>query len=209
MDLHSKGFKKFMAMAYGLGGAVVILGALFKLMHWPGASAMLIIGLGTEAGIFVISAFEPLPAEEKHFDWELVYPELSGKVAPKKPASAEGVLTKKIDEMLAASKLDVKTIEKLTTSIQNFSAASAKLGDATAIQSTDQYSKQVASATSNLAKLNEMYAAQSESIKKQGDFSSAIAKKSTELSAQMDGLAKNISSLNNVYGGMLTAMGKK
>ena len=60
MDLNSTGFKKFMAMAYGLGGAIVILGALFKLMHWEFASEMLIIGLGTEAFIFVISAFEPL-----------------------------------------------------------------------------------------------------------------------------------------------------
>ena len=56
----SKGYKKFMAMAYGLGAAVVILGALFKLMHWPGASIMLIVGLGAEAAIFALSAFEPV-----------------------------------------------------------------------------------------------------------------------------------------------------
>jgi gliding motility-associated protein GldL len=72
--LESKGVKRVIAMAYGLGASVVIAGALFKLMHWPFASAMLIAGMGTEAVIFVISAFEPLP---KEYHWDTVFPELS------------------------------------------------------------------------------------------------------------------------------------
>jgi len=67
--------KKTMNFAYGMGAAVVIIGALFKLMHWPGASLMLIVGLGTEALIFGLSAFDPV---EKELDWSLVYPELAG-----------------------------------------------------------------------------------------------------------------------------------
>ena len=67
--------KKAMNFAYGMGAAVVILGALFKLMHWPGAGWMLIIGLGTEAFIFGLSAFE---TPENDLDWSLVYPELAG-----------------------------------------------------------------------------------------------------------------------------------
>ena len=55
--------KKAMNFAYGMGAAVVIIGALFKLMHWPGASLMLIIGLGTEALIFGLSAFDPVDKE--------------------------------------------------------------------------------------------------------------------------------------------------
>jgi gliding motility-associated protein GldL len=70
----SKLFKRLMAMAYGLGASVVIAGALFKLMHWPFAGAMLIAGMGTEAVIFIISAFEPLP---KEYHWDTVFPELS------------------------------------------------------------------------------------------------------------------------------------
>ncbi len=68
-------WKNFMAKLYGIGAAVVIIGALFKIMHWPGASAMLIAGLGTEAVIFFFSAFEPVHEE---LDWSLVYPELAG-----------------------------------------------------------------------------------------------------------------------------------
>ena len=58
IDPNSKKFKNFMAKLYGWGASIVILGALFKLMNWPGAGAMLTIGLGTEAIIFFFSANE-------------------------------------------------------------------------------------------------------------------------------------------------------
>ncbi|HUP11506.1 MAG TPA: gliding motility protein GldL, partial [Niastella sp.] len=66
---------KIMPKVYGIGAAIVIVGALFKIMHWPGAGPMLVVGLSTEAVIFFFSAFEP-PHEE--IDWSLVYPELAG-----------------------------------------------------------------------------------------------------------------------------------
>ena len=107
-------------MAYGLGAAVVILGALFKLMHWPGAGPMLIIGLGAEAAIFALSAFEPLGEE---LDWSLVYPELSGgassgkKGKDAKPEDAQGLLSQKLDTMLKDAKLDANLMSSLSTSI--------------------------------------------------------------------------------------------
>src|SRR5215469_13405860 len=75
----TRGWKLFMAKLYGLGAAVVIVGALFKIMHWPGASIMLTVGLLVEAVIFIFSAFEPLHEE---LDWTLVYPELAGLTDP-------------------------------------------------------------------------------------------------------------------------------
>ncbi|MDR1886810.1 MAG: gliding motility protein GldL [Prevotellaceae bacterium] len=72
--LEGKVVKRLIAVAYGLGASVVILGALFKLMHWPGASTMLVAGMGTEAVIFIISVFEALPRE---YHWDAVFPELS------------------------------------------------------------------------------------------------------------------------------------
>lgn len=71
----SKRWKNIMKYLYGWGAAVVILGALFKILHLPGATFMLFAGMGTEAIIFFFSAFEPI-AEE--YDWALVFPELSG-----------------------------------------------------------------------------------------------------------------------------------
>ncbi len=73
--VESKGYKNFMKYVYGWGASVVLIGALFKIMHFPGASLMLTLGLTIEALIFFFSAFEPLHEE---LDWTLVYPELSG-----------------------------------------------------------------------------------------------------------------------------------
>src|SRR5512140_1528305 len=73
--VQSSGWKNFIAKLYGLGASVVIIGALFKIQHWPLAGTMLTIGLLTEAVIFFFSAFEPLHEE---IDWSLVYPELAG-----------------------------------------------------------------------------------------------------------------------------------
>ncbi|MDR2285966.1 MAG: gliding motility protein GldL [Prevotellaceae bacterium] len=72
--LESKFMKRIIAVAYGLGASVVILGALFKLMHWPGAGTMLITGMSVEALIFAISVFEALP---KEYHWDTVFPELA------------------------------------------------------------------------------------------------------------------------------------
>jgi gliding motility-associated protein GldL len=73
--VQSSGWKNFISKLYGLGASVVIVGALFKIQHWPLAGTMLTIGLLTEAVIFFFSAFEPLHEE---IDWSLVYPELAG-----------------------------------------------------------------------------------------------------------------------------------
>lgn len=73
--VESKGYKNFMKYVYGWGASVVLIGALFKIMHFPGASLMLTLGLTIEALIFFFSAFEPLHEE---LDWTLVYPELAG-----------------------------------------------------------------------------------------------------------------------------------
>ena len=73
--VESKAYKNVMKYVYGWGAAVVLMGALFKIMHWPGAGGMLIAGMGTEVIIFFLSAFEPLHEE---VDWTLVYPELAG-----------------------------------------------------------------------------------------------------------------------------------
>ena len=70
-----KKWKNFMAKLYGFGASIVIIGAMFKINHWPGATAMLVVGLSTEAVIFFFSAFEPVHEE---VDWSLVYPELAG-----------------------------------------------------------------------------------------------------------------------------------
>ena len=94
--VRTRGFRNFMAKLYGWGASVVILGALFKINHYPYADIMLIVGLGTESIIFFFSAFEPPHVEP---DWSLVYPELAGMYhgsdfMQKKP-------TEELDDMLS------------------------------------------------------------------------------------------------------------
>ncbi|MCR4736547.1 MAG: gliding motility protein GldL, partial [Bacteroidales bacterium] len=101
--VRTNGYKNFMAKLYGWGAAVVILGALFKILHWPGANIMLMVGMFTETIIFFFSAFEPLHVE---YNWALVYPELAIAEEPAEPSKREkkklaqgGTPTQQLDKM--------------------------------------------------------------------------------------------------------------
>ena len=207
----SKNSKKIMNMVYGLGAAVVILGALFKIMHWPGASPMLIAGLVTEALVFTISAFEPVDNE---LDWSLVYPELAGGAsAPKNVAKKQDVkeaevsLSKKLDDMLKEAKIDGALMSSLGESIKNFEGAAKGIAPtADAMTSQKKYSEEMTLAASQMESLNNLYKVQVESASKQAEVNQAVADNAVKLKAEMESLTSNLSSLNNVYGGMLTAM---
>ncbi len=207
---NSKSSKKLMNMVYGLGAAVVILGALFKIMHWPGGNAMLIAGLITEALVFTISAFEPVDEE---LDWSLVYPELAGGTKrdkkQKEDTSPEGLLSKKLDEMLKEAKLDAGLMSSLGESIRNFEGAAKGIAPtASSIQGQQKYSEEMAKAATQLESLNSLYKVQLESSASQAEANQAIAQNAQKLKDQMESLASNLSSLNGVYGGMLSAMNK-
>jgi len=128
----SKGWKAFMAKLYGIGASVVIVGALFKIMHWPGAGPMLILGLGTEAVIFLFSAFEPLHDE---IDWSLVYPQLAGlEPEPDEPKPIGKGHTgpsalEKFDSMLEKAEITPQIFEKLGQGLHNLSKATSNITD--------------------------------------------------------------------------------
>lgn len=206
----SKTGKKLMNMVYGLGAAVVIIGALFKIMHWPYGNLMLIIGLITEAAVFAISAFESVDDE---LDWSLVYPELAGSGDPKKnkvaPVEAETQLSKKLDEMLKEAKIDSELMSSLGTSIRSFEGAAKGIAPtADAMSSTKKYSEEMALAAAQMESLNSLYKVQVESSSRQAEINEQVTQNAGKLKDQMESLATNLSSLNGVYGGMLTAMNK-
>ncbi len=205
---NSKASKKLMNMVYGLGAAVVILGALFKIMHWPFGNQMLIIGLITEAFVFTVSAFEPVDDE---LDWSLVYPELAGgnKKDKKQNDTPEGLLSKKLDDMLKEARVDSSLMNSLGESIRNFEGAAKNISPTVdAIQGTKKYSEEMANAASHLESLNSLYKVQLESSARQAEANQAIADNAGKLKDQMESLSSNLSSLNGVYGGMLTAMNR-
>ncbi|MBN8566254.1 gliding motility protein GldL [Flavobacterium filum] len=203
--------KKVMNMAYGLGAAVVIIGALFKLMHWPGASAMLIAGLGTEAFIFALSAFEPVDHE---LDWSLVYPELAGGQAKEKkkeePKDAQGLLSQKLDAMLKEAKVDGELMASLGNSIKNFESAAKGIAPTVdSIAGQKKYSEELSMAAAQMESLNSLYKVQLESAARNAEANKEIADNAAKLKEQMQAMTSNIASLNNVYGGMLSAMGNR
>lgn len=205
--------KKVMNFAYGMGAAVVIVGALFKLMHWPGAGPMLIIGLLTEAAIFGLSAFEPV---ENELDWSLVYPELAGGEAKKKdakkenPADAQGLLSQKLDSMLKEAKIDGELMASLGNSIKNFEGAAKSISPTVdAIASQKKYAEEMGMAAAQLETLNGMYKVQLESATRNAEINKEVAENNLKLKDQMQSLTANLSSLNNVYGGMLSAMSNR
>ena len=144
----SRQSKKLFNMAYGLGASIVILGALFKILHWElgplDGGLLLAIGLITEAIIFAISAFEPV---DDDLDWSLVYPELAGGVGSEKEDAkdAQGILSKKLDEMLKEARIDSELMGSLSESIRTFEgAAKGMTPTADAMNATKKYSEEMA-----------------------------------------------------------------
>ncbi|MBP6072325.1 MAG: gliding motility protein GldL [Flavobacterium sp.] len=205
--------KKVMNFAYGMGAAVVIIGALFKLMHWPGASAMLIIGLGTEAFIFGLSAFD---AGDEELDWTLVYPELAGgeakarKVKTESSEDSQGLLSQKLDNMLKEAKIDGELMASLGNSIKNFEGAAKAISPTVdSVASTKKYAEEMTKAATQLETLNGLYQVQLQSAERNAQINEEVAENNLKLKEQMQSLTSNLSSLNNVYGGMLSAMSNK
>ena len=202
----SKNKKKLFNMAYGLGAAVVILGALFKIVHWPGGTEMLIVGMITEAIVFGMSAFEPV---EEDLDWTKVYPELAGGPGREleEVNDAEGLLSQKLDDMLAKANLDADKMSRLSNSIQNFAGAAENIAPVTdSITASTKYSEQLSLAASQMESLNSLYKVQMDSAQRQAELNEETVENAKHLKEQMESLATNLSSLNGVYGGMLSAM---
>lgn len=196
----SKGWKNFMAKLYGLGAAVVIIGAMFKIMHWPGAGPMLVVGLTVEAVIFFFSAFEP-PHEE--VDWSLVYPELAGMhdddghghgVKPVKKVTDP--VAQELDKMLTEAKIGPELLESLGIGLKSLGDNTAKLADITdATVATDDYIKNVKVASGSVSELSASYSKAASAI---NDMSTSTDDMKS-YNDQVQTAAKNLSAINDLY----------
>ena len=196
---NSKKFKNLIAKLYGWGASIVILGALFKLMDWPGAGAMLTIGLGTEAVIFFFSAFEK-PHEEP--DWSLVYPELA---YMKDPDSSNLTPTQELDNMLEKANVDQALITRLGDNLRSFNETVEGVNKSMdAVAATGDYSDQMREAARKLAEMNTYYDLQLKTMQNMGNSVSDTEKFQQEIAR----LGENLESLNKVYSNMLNAMNK-
>jgi len=193
-------FKTIMPKVYGIGAAVVIVGAMFKILHLPGASEMLGIGLSTEAVIFFLSAFEPPHADP---DWSKVYPELSedfeGAAAAPRIANKsgdQGSVSKKLDHMLESAKIGPDLIDSLGRGMKGLSDNVKDMGSlSNAAVATEEYSKNVSTASKSLLDMNKSYAT---TVTAMSDMANA-SKDAQEYHSQVQSVTKNLGALNAVY----------
>jgi len=189
-------FKKFLARAYGIGASVVILGALFKINHYAYADEMLLVGLGTEAIIFFLSALEPPHVEP---DWSLVYPELE----PFYIGDGIGKRTKKenytqqLDHLLKDANVDAHLIESLASGLRNLSDNASKLKDVTnASLATNEYVDRMRSATSSMSDLSESYKKTAHSLGRDVQVNDEFSANVKQASYQVSELTKSYSTAN-------------
>lgn len=257
---HSSGFRYFRNLWIGVGAGFIILGALFKILHWPYANEILMVSMFLEASIFFLQGFLP---PHKEYYWEKLYPGLddykanvqaiSSTAAPvdnvtaqlNKELSESGVnqnLIKRLGGHLGELGNNLKSLTDVTSTTgatseysKNAKAAADALGKVkvaydkaanvageleVATEHTRKYQEQVSAVSKNLAALNAVYELELQDTnnhlkamnKFYGNLTNAIenlnesVEDTKKYKTQMAGLAKNLSSLNNVYGNMLSAM---
>ena len=220
--VRSKLYKEVSAKLYGIGASVVIVGALFKINHWPGGTIMLIIGMGIEAVIFFVSAFEPLHVT---YDWSLVFPELAGmdeihggeekekkeKKSKKKDKEQEQIMaggvvggpvvggvvgysgTQDLDKMLADAKIGPELIESLGKGLKNLADTTSQLNDvAGAAVSSERFNQNLSNAASAAGELSEAY-------KKTADNLNKDLLVSGEYLSSVQEATSAVSTLANIY----------
>jgi len=182
-----------MAKLYGWGASVVILGALFKINHYPFANEMLVVGLGTEAIIFFFSAFEPPYVEP---DWSLVYPELGGLYHGDESSIEPGKKkkpTQELDDLLKQSNIDKQLIDRLGEGLKKLSDNTAKLSDITdAAGATNEYVTKVKGASKSAENLTKSYDMTAETLQKDANASATYIN-----SIKVAG--ENVANLSNTY----------
>ena len=267
--LASKKYKKFMGYLYGWGAAVVMVGAYFKLTHIQGADLMLALGLGVEAVIFFMSAFEP---QHMEYQWDNVFTELdedwdgethtvfgttgSGNVA------APSMDNAMIDKMFEKMNVNPDTLNKIGRGLDRLAENAHGIADVSnAMAATNNYAKAMEQATktvsdfagnytrtneqltaslskldfsaldantikkvaTSMQSLNSIYELQLQSAEQTSDATKKLtatmnqymenlnvsANNANELNKQLTQLSNRLTALNNVYGGMLSAMNIK
>lgn len=219
-------WKVFMSRLYGWGASLVIIGALFKIMHWPFADYALIIGMGVEAVVFFFSAFEHVPEEP---DWKLVYPELAGGEPLERPEARQVLtsgpqnitLSSNLDKLMEEADIGPELINKLGRGLRNLSDNAARLADlSNATIATNQYIQNMETASKSVLELSQSYKSKAEylkqdlslseeynatlqnavgSLNEMSDSYRQSAGKAKESIYASDDLVKNLSALNTAY----------
>lgn len=186
--------KTIMGILYGAGAAVVIVGALFKIMHWPGAGPMLVIGLSTEALIFLVSAFEP---QHLPLDWTLAYPELAGMDDEDGHGNGKkGSAVEQLDNMLEEAKIGPELIESLGQGLRSLSTNANKLSEISdASVATNEYAESLKNASNKVTALAGTYEEASQAL----TGLSSAAESGASTGDNLKKMASTLEALNSSY----------
>ena len=202
------GYKKMLHIVASGGASIVIVGALFKIMHWPGSGPMLITGLLTEALIFMLYAFD-IPHEE--WDWSLAYPELANMGGHHEEEGEHLTPTQQLDNALEQAKIGTELLQSLGNSMRSLSDNANKIADMTnAHAATNEYVDSVKNASKNVNTLSDSYSKASQALTNDSSqLSNSYSKAAEALSSlslvkddsanfgeQLGKVSKNLSSLN-------------
>lgn len=197
-------YQVIMPKVYGIGAAIVIFGAMFKLLNWSGGALMLGVGLTTEAIIFLLSAFEP-PAKE--VDWTRVYPQLAddayvgGVVSPS--SHAQGPIAEKLDEMFAQAKIDSQLIERLGQGMHRLSDTMANVSAMPDVsEATQQYAQNLHKASEALSSVHNAHTQTVGAIENMAD----AAQQAKAYQEQVQHATESLTALNNAYMNELQAI---
>lgn len=190
----------------GVGASLVLLGALFKLQHWPGAGVMLSIGMFTEVFLF---AFIGILPPHKDYYWERYYPnldenpEIEAYKKSGKSTSAVSVAglggpssTAALDKMLDEANLDPANIKRLGENFQKFGKTVEQIRDISDVTSaTGEFSTSAKAAAAELTKLKDTYAGAVNTMTSFNEASESTA----QFHNQVQVLSKNLGTLNQIY----------
>ena len=188
----SKGFKYLKNLIIGFGAAVVLMGALFKIESWPYASEMLIIGLTTEACLFLMIG---LLGPEPDYYWDKIIPGLGDYNSNLGPVNIGGSPASNQPQLPG---LNGEVVEnKLSGMLTELQGMSRSLGSLKSLQEVDFSGTQ-----DQIRSMNNFYSKMTEAMSNMSD----AMEDTKAYKEQMAALNKNLNSLNAVYGGMLSAM---
>jgi hypothetical protein len=234
--LHSKFFKYLKNLIIGVGAAVVLIGALYKILSWPGADFMLMVGLYTEAGLFLMLG---ILGPEKEYYWEKLYKGLDkygGELDPSLiPSGGSGgtsninIDTQKMEGQLGGMLEHLNNMSQNMSSLNalqnaDFSGASqqinmlskfyssvneamANISDS--VEDTRVYKEQLGALNKNLASTNDTMKSMSSiytTLNESAENLKNSVEDTREYKQQLQALNKNLGSLNSVYGNILAAM---
>jgi gliding motility-associated protein GldL len=160
--LKTKRAKAITGYIYSWGASIVLVGALFKLQHWPYSGPILAVGLLTEAVIFFVSAFEP-PLDTP--EWSKVYPELREDYEVSEFAEIEKPGRNKLDDLFKNTDLTPDLLKKVSYSLNELSNTARGISDISAATlATNMYVKNMSHASEAMSSFSEINVKANQSI---------------------------------------------